>query len=271
MAMLIEGTAITKHFGGEDQAAVLNRLTINIPKGHFISIMGPSGSGKSTLLYALSGMDTIDSGTVRFEQQRLDQLKEEQLAEVRRKQMGFVFQQPTFLKHLSLIDNIILPSLSKKKPMKVLVDQAERLMERVGILKLKDRKITQVSGGQLQRAGICRALMHAPSVVFGDEPTGALNSTAAQEIMDILLHINEQGTTVVLVTHDVKVAAQSEQVFFMEDGQINEEVYLGKYIGQNLEKRMEIINSYMLAAEGGESPTVLQKGYGKINRKDEEV
>ena len=113
--------------------------------------------------------------------------------------------------------------------------------------------------------------MHAPSVVFGDEPTGALNSTAAQEIMDILLHINEQGTTVVLVTHDVKVATQSEQVFFMEDGQINEEVYLGKYIGQNLEKRMEIINSYMLAAEGGESPTVLQKGYGKINRKDEEV
>ncbi|MGO3610357.1 MAG: ATP-binding cassette domain-containing protein, partial [Enterococcus sp.] len=107
MAMLIEGTAITKHFGGEDQAAVLNRLTINIPKGHFISIMGSSGSGKSTLLYALSGMDTIDSGTVRFEQQRLDQLKEEQLAEVCRKQMGFVFQQPTFLKHLSLIDNII--------------------------------------------------------------------------------------------------------------------------------------------------------------------
>ena len=176
-------------------------------------------------------------------------MTEKQLADIRREQMGFVFQQPTLLKNLSLIDNIILPSLSDKKMTDKLTKHAKNLMESVGIKELKDRKITQVSGGQLQRAGICRALMSQPSIIFGDEPTGALNSKAAQEIMDILLKINEEGTTIVIVTHDAKVAAQSEQVFFMEDGQIEENLFLGKYSGQNLETRIEKINEKVLAVE----------------------
>lgn len=226
MNTLINGTDIVKSFGeGTEKVSVLNQVSIQVQKGQFVSIMGPSGSGKSTLLYAISGMDRIDSGTVVFNQQPLVQMIEKQLADIRREQMGFVFQQPTLLKNLSLIDNIILPSLSDKKMTDKLTKHAENLMESVGIKELKDRKITQVSGGQLQRAGICRALMSQPSIIFGDEPTGALNSKAAQEIMDILLKINEEGTTIVIVTHDAKVAAQSEQVFFMEDGQIEENLF----------------------------------------------
>ncbi|BBM17851.1 ABC transporter ATP-binding protein [Enterococcus avium] len=250
MNTLINGTDIVKSFGeGTEKVSVLNQVSIQVQKGQFVSIMGPSGSGKSTLLYAISGMDRIDSGTVVFNQQPLVQMIEKQLADIRREQMGFVFQQPTLLKNLSLIDNIILPSLSDKKMTDKLTKHAENLMESVGIKELKDRKITQVSGGQLQRAGICRALMSQPSIIFGDEPTGALNSKAAQEIMDILLKINEEGTTIVIVTHDAKVAAQSEQVFFMEDGQIEENLFLGKYSGQNLETRIEKINEKVLAVE----------------------
>ncbi|EOH79355.1 ABC transporter ATP-binding protein [Enterococcus malodoratus] len=250
MNTLINGTDIVKSFGeGTEKVSVLNQVSIQVQKGQFVSIMGPSGSGKSTLLYAISGMDRIDSGTVVFNQQPLVQMTEKQLADIRREQMGFVFQQPTLLKNLSLIDNIILPSLSDKKMTDKLTKHAENLMESVGIKELKDRKITQVSGGQLQRAGICRALMSQPSIIFGDEPTGALNSKAAQEIMDILLKINEEGTTIVIVTHDAKVAAQSEQVFFMEDGQIEENLFLGKYSGQNLESRIEKINEKVLAVE----------------------
>lgn len=250
MNTLINGTDIVKSFGeGTEKVSVLNQVSIQVQKGQFVSIMGPSGSGKSTLLYAISGMDRIDSGTVVFNQQPLVQMTEKQLADIRREQMGFVFQQPTLLKNLSLIDNIILPSLSDKKMTDKLTKHAENLMESVGIKELEDRKITQVSGGQLQRAGICRALMSQPSIIFGDEPTGALNSKAAQEIMDILLKINEEGTTIVIVTHDAKVAAQSEQVFFMEDGQIEENLFLGKYSGQNLETRIEKINEKVLAVE----------------------
>ena len=250
MDNLIQGTAIVKSFGtGTEQVTVLNQVSIQIQQGQFVSIMGPSGSGKSTLLYAISGMDGIDSGTVRFNQQHITALSEKQLADIRREQMGFVFQQPTLLKNLSLIDNIILPSIGARKQMDKLTKRAKELMEKVGIQNLEDRKITQVSGGQLQRAGICRALMSQPSIIFGDEPTGALNSKAAQEIMTIFLKINREGTTIVIVTHDAKVAAQSEQVFFMEDGQITDNLYLGEYTGENLEVRMEKINEKVLASE----------------------
>ena len=250
METIINGTDIVKSFGaGEEQVTVLNQVSIQVETGQFVAIMGPSGSGKSTLLYAISGMDKVDSGEISVNNQQINQMTEKQLADMRREQLGFVFQQPTLLKNLSLIDNIILPSLKNRKQSAELEKRAEDLMKKVGIQELRDRKITQVSGGQLQRAGICRALMSQPKIIFGDEPTGALNSKAAQEIMDILLKINEEGTTVVIVTHDVKVAAQSEQVFFMEDGRITDALHLGNYIGQNLESRIEKINEKVLAVE----------------------
>lgn len=251
MKTMIEGKNIVKSFGKDsEKVKILNNLDINIEEGQFVAIMGPSGSGKSTIMYAISGMDTIDSGNVLFDQEPINAMGEVALADLHREKMGFIFQQPTFLKNLSILDNIILPSMKEKKlSIDQLIHRAEDLMRKVGIAELKDRKINQVSGGQLQRAGICRALMGQPKVIFGDEPTGALNSKAAQEILNILLKINEEGTTIIVVTHDAKVAAQSERILFVGDGHLVDELYLGKYTNQQLDRRMELVSETVIKTE----------------------
>ena len=251
MKTMIEGKNIVKSFGKDsEKVKILNNLDINIEEGQFVAIMGPSGSGKSTIMYAISGMDTIESGNVLFDQEPINAMGEVALADLRREKMGFIFQQPTFLKNLSILDNIILPSMKEKNlSINQLIHRAEDLMRKVGIAELKDRKINQVSGGQLQRAGICRALMGQPKVIFGDEPTGALNSKAAQEILNILLKINEEGTTIIVVTHDAKVAAQSERILFVGDGHLVDELYLGKYTNQQLDRRMELVSETVIKTE----------------------
>ncbi|RAU98896.1 ABC transporter ATP-binding protein [Paenibacillus sp. YN15] len=228
MKTIISGEQIVKSFGaGDEQVRVLDGVSVEIGEGEFVSVMGPSGSGKSTLMYALSGMDGIDSGWIRFDGRDLSSLREQELADLRRTRMGFVFQQPTLLKNLNLLDNIILPSMrDNRKNAAALVEKARALMKKTGIAELEKRDTAQVSGGQLQRAGICRALMGSPRVIFGDEPTGALNSAAAAEIMELLAGINAEGTTVVLVTHDAKVAARTGRILFMHDGQIVSELRL---------------------------------------------
>lgn len=247
METLITAKNINKTFGNGPQAfQALNQVSVSIREGEFVSVMGASGSGKSTLLYALSGMDDIDDGTIRFAGKELSSCRETERADLRRTAMGFVFQQPTLLKNLNILDNIILPAMrSSRKDAGQILKKARRLMQVTGIAGLEDRMITQVSGGQLQRAGICRALMSNPQIIFGDEPTGALNSKTAQEIMALLLEINRQGTAVCLVTHDVRVAAQSERVLLMQDGRIIDEVKLLKYDGTNLETRVAAISGRM--------------------------
>jgi putative ABC transport system ATP-binding protein len=222
MQTLISSENITKSFGlGAEQRNVLDGISVDIQQGEFVAVMGPSGSGKSTLLYALSGMDNVDGGKITFDGADLSALKENELADLRRAKMGFVFQQPTLLKNLNILDNIILPSMRDGgKNGAQLTEKARTLMEKTGIAGLENRDITQASGGQLQRVGICRALMGDPKIIFGDEPTGALNSTSASEIMNILADIHRSGTTVLLVTHDIKVAAKTERVLFILDGKI---------------------------------------------------
>lgn len=231
MKKIIACEKIVKSYGeGAEKRNVLNGVSVEINQGEFVAVMGPSGSGKSTLMYALSGMDGIDSGKVYFDSQDLAALKEDQLADLRRTQMGFVFQQPTLLRNLNVLDNIILPSMhgSKEGAAKV-TEKARTLMEKTGIRELEKRDIAQASGGQLQRVGICRALMSSPKIIFGDEPAGALNSKSASEIMRLFGEIHRAGTTILLVTHDVKVAAKTERVLLMIDGQIAGEHRLGAY------------------------------------------
>lgn len=222
MNQLLYGEKIIKSFGaGDEKHNVLNSVSVEINNGEFVSVMGPSGSGKSTLLYALSGMDSIDSGKVMFENQSLSDLSDNALADLRRNKMGFVFQQPTLLKNLNLLDNIILPFMrNNQKKAKSITQKAKLLMKQVGIEELEQRNITEVSGGQLQRAGICRALMSEPKIIFGDEPTGALNSKSAKEVMELFEQINKNGTAILLVTHDANVAARTKRVLFMQDGKI---------------------------------------------------
>jgi putative ABC transport system ATP-binding protein len=244
---LVSGEQIAKSFQvGNDQHPVLMDVSVAINQGEFIAIMGPSGCGKSTLLYALSGMDSIDHGQVTFDGMDLTALSDKELADLRRTKMGFVFQQPTFLKSLNILDNILLPAMrDQRKNVRALTERALQIMHKMGIADLAERDITQVSGGQLQRAGICRALISNPQIIFGDEPTGALNSTSAQEIMDLFAAINREGTTVMLVTHDPKIAARTERILFMSDGAIVNELRLPRFTGNDLDDRMVKVVSAM--------------------------
>lgn len=247
MGKILVGENIIKSFGeGKEKRNILDGVSIKIEEGEFLSVMGPSGSGKSTLMYVLSGMDNGESGKVIFADKDLMKLSENELADLRRTKMGFVFQQPSMLKNLNILDNIILTSIrSNKKNIKEITKKGKGLMEKTGLAGLEEREVSQVSGGQLQRAGICRALMNNPKILFGDEPTGALNSKAAEEIMDIFKSINEEGTTIVLVTHDAKVAAKTERVLFLSDGKIVNELNLAKYTGNLIDERIEKVNNVM--------------------------
>lgn len=250
MEKILVGENVVKSFGeGAEKRNVLDGVSVEIKAGEFVSVMGPSGSGKSTLMYALSGMDGVDSGKITFDGRELSTLRENELADIRRKRMGFVFQQPTLLKNLSILDNIILPSMRDHRDgAAALTEKARNLMKQADILELEHRTITQASGGQLQRVGICRALMNNPKVIFGDEPTGALNSTSANEIMNMLAEIHRGGTTIMLVTHDVKVAAKTERVLFLFDGRIAGEYFLGVYdeAADDLRPREERLTAWLI-------------------------
>jgi len=250
MTALLESQQLCKSFvlGKDNEVTVLSDVDLTIEPGEFVSVMGPSGSGKSTLLYNISGMDRAKSGHVVFNGQDITALSEEELSKVRLTSMGFVFQHIHLLKNLSIFDNIVLSAyLAREESHDQINQRAETLMEQVGVAQLADNDITQASGGQLQRVGICRALINNPDILFGDEPTGALNSKAAGEIMDLLTEINKSGTTIMLVTHDVKVAAKTERVLFMLDGQIVAEKTLGKPSENGMEskEREERLSSWL--------------------------
>lgn len=250
MEPLIVGKKLVKTFGTDGEKSVaLNHVDVEIAKGEFVAVMGASGSGKSTLLFALSATDSIDSGSVRFGEAELNRLAENQLADIRRTKMGFVFQQPTMLKSLNLLDNIVLPAAHRGGAWAAQATaRAQALMSKTGIAGLAARSITEVSGGQLQRAGICRALINGPEILFADEPTGALNSKASDEIMELLCDINNGGTAILLVTHDARVAARARRVLFMKDGAILSELSWEKGPAQELEQKTEKITACMVQA-----------------------
>ncbi|NLL78645.1 MAG: ABC transporter ATP-binding protein [Clostridiales bacterium] len=230
---------------------VLNQINLHIKKGEFTVIMGQSGCGKSTLLYCISGMDRPTAGEVWFDGKELSGLSEKEMEHLRLERMGFIFQKANLLKNLSIEDNIIYPAFSRialkkgERRRKEIVQEAEALMSRLGILEIAGQDIRRVSGGQLQRAAICRAMINHPDILLGDEPTGALNSSATKEVMDILNAINREGTTVLLVTHDAKVAARADRVIYLEDGRNKAELLLGRYEQTKQEEREEQMKEWL--------------------------
>ncbi|MGV8979695.1 ABC transporter ATP-binding protein [Clostridium sp.] len=251
MSNILEARSMNKivELGKDNELHILKDIDLTIEKGEFISVMGPSGSGKSTLLYNVSSMDRITSGSVKFKGCEISGLKEEELAKVRLNSMGFIFQDINLLKNLSVIDNVMFPAFVSKDTDKSAVhEKAKKLLKMTGIEKLADNNITQASGGQLQRAGICRALINDPDIIFGDEPTGALDSKSATEIMLILAEINKKGTTIMLVTHDVKVAAKTERILYMVDGNIVAQKKMRKYDAQHddVKEREESIMRWLV-------------------------
>lgn len=232
------------------QNNVLKNVNFTVDEGEMVAIMGPSGSGKSTLLYAVSGMDGITAGGVLFGGKNMAKMGEKELADLRLDEMGFIFQQMYMLKNLTVLDNIILPAVQSKKhteSRKEILLRGQDFMRKLGIIDIADNDINEVSGGQLQRACICRSMINNPKIIFADEPTGALNRTSSDEVMEELTKLNHEGTTIMLVTHDVKVAAKCTRVMYIVDGNIKGEYSLGKYENASqMRERERALNNWLL-------------------------
>ena len=247
MSTVIETKDLCKTYIVNKQSNnVLQNVNFSVEEGEFVTVMGPSGSGKSTLLYAVSGMDNVTAGSVFFDGEEITSMKDKQLINLRLLKMGFVFQQMYMMKKLSIIDNIILPGFQAKiRPREEIRKDAEDLMRKLGIIDEADREITEVSGGQLQRACLCRALINHPKVIFADEPTGALNSKASGEVMDRLIEANRMGTTILMVTHSERVASISDRIIYLVDGNIQGELHLGKMKDDDLSGRERKVRNWL--------------------------
>lgn len=234
------------------QINVLRNVNLSIEEGEMVGIMGPSGSGKTTLLYTVSGMDTATAGKVDFFGQELTSIKANEMSDLRLQEMGFVFQQMYMLKNLSVYDNIIMPAYQSetgktKEGRQKINEHATVLMQKLGINEVAGNDINEVSGGQLQRACLCRSLINKPKIIFADEPTGALNKQNSIEVMEELNRINDEGTSVLLVTHDMKVASKCERVLYIEDGNIRDEMVLGKWdFMQDNKARERRLNDWLI-------------------------
>lgn len=231
------------------QNNVLKNVNFKVEEGEMVAIMGPSGSGKSTLLYAVSGMDGATGGSVVFDGKDITKLKSNELASLRLDEMGFIFQQMYMMKNLMILDNIVLPAMESKKTSESKKEKTKRgedLMRKLDIIEVADNDINEVSGGQLQRACICRSMINKPKVLFADEPTGALNRTASNEVMKELVKLNEEGTTIMMVTHDAKVAAKCSRVLYIVDGNIKGEYNSPKEKDVQEKDRERMLNNWLM-------------------------
>lgn len=229
--ILLKTEKLCKTFSnGGQQQHVLKNIDLELYQGDFTVIMGASGAGKSTLLYALSGMDTPSLGTITFGDKVISDLSQDGLAVFRREHCGFVFQQIYLIDGMSVTDNVLSAGLLVNKDKKALVQKAKELFAAVDISEETQKKFpTQISGGEAQRVGIVRALINNPEILFADEPTGALNSKTGFDVLDTLTKFNEQGQSVVMVTHDMRSARRGNRILYLKDGVILGECNLGKY------------------------------------------
>jgi len=227
---------------------VLQNIDFTLNEGEFVTIMGPSGSGKSTMLYTVSGMDKATSGEITFLGKNYSELSDKTMARERLVSMGFIFQQMYMVRKLCILDNILLPGFHAGiRDRAEIKEEAEMLMRRLGIMEIADNAINEVSGGQLQRACLCRALINHPKVLFADEPTGALNSKSASAVINELVNVNKDGTAIMMVTHSSRVAAASDRVIYLMDGHLEGEIELGKLVDEaDLTQRERKINKWLM-------------------------
>ena len=230
---------------------ILHQVTFDMEQCEMLAVMGPSGSGKSTLLYNVAGMDQPTAGQVWLGDVEITKLSEDEKARLRLHRMGFVFQQMNMMANWNLLDNILLPAAQAnrgrgRKSKEELRLRAQTLMEKLGITGLEKRTITQVSGGQLQRACICRSMINEPEILFADEPTGALNKSAAGEVMEELVKLNREGTTILMVTHDSRIASSCDRIIYLLDGRISAELTLGKSVAGTEKRREETAARWLM-------------------------
>ena len=240
--VLIKATKLSKSFSNNGNLLhVLKNIDLEIYQGDFTVIMGPSGAGKSTLLYALSGMDTPTLGNINYGDTDITKLNQNELALFRRDSSGFVFQSIYLIESMSVMDNVLAAGLLKNKNKKEVIDKAKEVLKSVDIEEALWNKFpNQLSGGECQRVGIARALVNNPLVMFADEPTGALNSKTGKDVLDTLTNANNNGQSIVMVTHDVTSARRANRILYIKDGEIAGECILGKYISNDKERHQKL-------------------------------
>ena len=216
---------------------VIKNLDLKIYDGDFTVIMGSSGSGKSTLLYAISGMDEATTGQVFLDGTEITKLNEKKMTSIRKEKIGFVFQNMNLINNLNVYENILSPTYKTKRDKKQIDEKIMELMDSLELTQHRKKFPNQLSGGQKQRVAICRALMNNPKVLFADEPTGALNSSQGQSVLDVFSNINKNGQSIVMVTHDLKAAIRGNRLLYMKDGRIDGELQLGDYTEETVKER----------------------------------
>ena len=217
---------VMKVYEGKVTNRALNQLSFKVEKGEFLAIMGPSGSGKTTLLNIISTIDKPTSGEIIFDGVKPQSLNSQELAYFRRRQLGFVFQDFNLLPMLTVEENIVLPLTLDEQPVQLMEDRVKELSEKLGLTKILTKRPNEISGGQAQRTAIARALIHEPTIILADEPTGNLDSNSSREVLELLSKLNEEnGATIIMVTHDPIAASYCDRVLFIKDGEFFNEIY----------------------------------------------
>jgi len=225
---MLEVKQVSKVYEGKVPYRALTNIDITIDKGEFVGVMGPSGSGKTTLLNVISTIDEPTTGEVLIDGKNPHQLNKNELAKFRRRELGFVFQDFNLMNTLTIEENIVLPLTLDNKRVKEMKQKAHKLAETLGINEILNKRTYEISGGQMQRAAVARAMVHEPKLVLADEPTGNLDSKSSKDVMELLTLMNEkQKVTTMLVTHDATAASYCNRVIFIRDGKLYSEIHKG--------------------------------------------
>ena len=245
--ILLSAREVCKRFGKENGSAfVLNHVSADIYQGDFTIIMGPSGAGKSTLLYALSGMDQVTEGTVVYKENVISRLKEKQMADIRSREFGFVFQQTHLVSSLTLFENVAVAGyLGKTRTTDETRKRASALLDQMNVGSARDRMPSDVSGGEAQRAAIARAMIQKPGIIFADEPTGALNKKNTGEVLDLLTSLNQDGQSILMVTHDLRAAIRGTRLLYLEDGNILDELAMPVFNDSDAREREAEVSEWL--------------------------
>lgn len=252
---MLKLTKVGKVYEGKVAYRALTDISLEIEKGEFVAIMGPSGSGKTTLLNIISTIDTPTTGKVEIEGENPHTLKKNALAKFRRNELGFIFQDFNLLHTLTVEENIVLPLTLDGTPVKEMTDKAYGIAEALGITSIMKKRIYEISGGQAQRTAIARAMIHEPKLLLADEPTGNLDSKASKDVMEMLVSINKnEKTSLLMVTHDPQAASYSDRVIFIRDGHLHSEILRGESRQAFFQKIIDMLS--MLGGAGSDFSSI---------------
>lgn len=248
---IIRADQISKNIINDHQDNyILNNININIYDDDFTVIMGPSGAGKSTLLYVLSGMDKVSKGDIFYKNMNIVDMNEDEIAILRSKEFGFVFQQTHLVSYLTLYENILAAGYTNNQnKSQEIIKRTNQLLENMHISNVKDHLPSQVSGGEAQRAAIARAMINRPGIIFADEPTGALNKSNSEQVLDLLTQMHQDGQCILMVTHDVHAAMRGTRLIYIEDGKVVGERKLTPYQSEGAKQREADIQRWLASME----------------------